>query len=97
MTESAINGQTVTGVWKKYLGWTTVSLLIAFLINNFLNIYFDFKGLKKRNIIGTEGYNGQNILIDLDNSRIVVTNSAATGWNVKTYMLNVIKKGKLPK
>jgi len=59
--------------------------------------YFDFKGLKKRNIIGTEGYNGQNILIDLDNSRIVVTNSAATGWNVKTYMLNVIKKGKLPK
>ena len=59
--------------------------------------YFDFKGLKKRNIIGTEGYNGQNILIDLDNSRIVVTNSAATGWNVKTFMLNVIKKGKLPK
>ena len=59
--------------------------------------YFDFKGLEKRNTIGTEGYNGQNILIDLDNSRIVVTNSAATGWNVKTYMLNVIKKGKLPK
>ena len=60
-------------------------------------LYFDFKGLKKRNIIGTEGYNGQNILIDLDNSRIVVTNSAATGWNVKTYMLNVIRKGELPK
>ncbi|MDC3175206.1 serine hydrolase [Candidatus Pelagibacter sp.] len=59
--------------------------------------YFDFQGLKKRNIIGTEGYNGQNILIDLDNSRIVVTNSAATGWNVKTYMLNVIRKGELPK
>ena len=45
--------------------------------------YFDFQGLKKRNIIGTEGYNGQNILIDLDNSRIVVTNSAATGWKKK--------------
>jgi len=59
--------------------------------------YFDYKGLKNRNIIGTNGKNGQNILIDLDNSRIVVTNSAATGWNVKTYMLNVIKKGKLPK
>ncbi len=29
--------------------------------------------------------------------QVVVTNSAATGWNVKTYMLNVIKKGKLPK
>ena len=59
--------------------------------------YFDFHGMKKRNVIGTEGKNGQNILIDLDNSRIVVTNSAATGWNVRTFMLNVIRKGKLPK
>tara|TARA_B100000963_G_scaffold152970_1_gene133241 strand:+ start:219 stop:1466 length:1248 start_codon:yes stop_codon:yes gene_type:complete len=59
--------------------------------------YFDFHKMKNRNIIGTEGLNGQNILIDLDNSRIVVTNSAATGWDVRTFMLNVIKKGKLPK
>ena len=33
------------GVWKRYLGWITVSLLVAFLTNNFLNIYFGFKGL----------------------------------------------------
>ena len=59
--------------------------------------YFDFYKMKKRNIIATEGYNGQNMLIDLDNSRIVITNSAATGWNVKTFMLNVIRKGELPK
>ena len=59
--------------------------------------YFDFYKMKKRNIMATEGYNGQNILIDLDNSRIVITNSAATGWDVRTYMLNVIRKGKLPK
>ena len=39
-----MNGKAVTGVWKRYLGWTTVSLLIAFLINNFLNIYFGFEG-----------------------------------------------------
>ena len=58
--------------------------------------YFDFYKMKKRNIIATEGYNGQNMLIDLDNSRIVITNSAATGWNVKTFMLNVIRKGELP-
>jgi len=45
MTESAMNGQAVTGVWKRYLGWTTVSLLVAFLINNFLNIYFGFERL----------------------------------------------------
>ena len=53
--------------------------------------------MKNRNIIATDGYNGQNMLIDLDNSRIVITNSAATGWNVRTYMLNVIRDGKLPK
>ena len=58
--------------------------------------YFDFSGMKNRNIIGTEGLNGQNILVDLDNSRIVITNSAATGWNVRTFMLKVIKDGKLP-
>ena len=44
MPEYAGNGKAVTGVWKRYLGWTTVSLLIAFLINNFLNIYFGFEG-----------------------------------------------------
>ena len=45
MTEYVMNGQVVTGVWKKYLGWITVSLLVAFLTNNFLNIYFGFEGL----------------------------------------------------
>ena len=59
--------------------------------------YFDFYKMKNRNIIATEGLNGQNMLIDLDNSRIVITNSAATGWDVRTYMLNVIRDGKLPK
>jgi hypothetical protein len=73
-----------------------------FWINKYAKKYgsqflFDFYKMKNRNIIATEGLNGQNIVIDLDNSRIVITNSAATGWNVKTYMLNVIRKGKLPK
>ena len=45
MIENAMNGQAVTGVWKRYLGWSTVSLLVAFLINNFLNIYFNFDGV----------------------------------------------------
>ena len=45
MTDSAMNGQAVDRVWKRYLGWTTVSLLVAFLINNFLNIYFGFERL----------------------------------------------------
>jgi len=52
--------------------------------------------MNKRNIFATEGLNGQNMMIDLDNSRIVVTNSAATGWDQRTFIINVIKSGKLP-
>ncbi len=59
--------------------------------------YFGFHGLRGRNIIATEGYNGQNIMIDLDNTRIVVTNSAATGWDQRTFVLNVIRDGELPR
>ena len=43
--------------------------------------YFDFYKMDGLNIIGTNGRNNQNILIDLDNSRIVVTQSAATAWD----------------
>lgn len=59
--------------------------------------YFDFQKMKGRNILATEGYNGQNMMIDFDNSKIVVTQSAATGWNQKTFVLKVIQTGKLPK
>ncbi len=44
MSGIAVKGQVVNGVWKRYLGWITISLLVAFLVNNFLNIYFDFEG-----------------------------------------------------
>ena len=33
-----------------------------------------------RNILLTAGLNGQNIMIDMDNSKIVVTQSAANAW-----------------
>ena len=59
--------------------------------------YFDFYKMKNRNIIAADGLNGQIMLIDLDNSKIVTTNSAATGWNVNKLVLSVIRKGKLPK
>jgi hypothetical protein len=59
--------------------------------------YFDFLGMSDRNIIATEGFNGQNMMIDMDNSRIVVTNSAATAWDTRIFILNVIKNGELPK
>ena len=59
--------------------------------------YFDFHGMSGRNILATEGFNGQNMMIDMDNSRIVVTNSAATAWDQRVFILNVIKDGELPK
>ena len=59
--------------------------------------YFKFNQMEDRNIMATEGYNGQNIMIDMDNSKIVVTQSAATAWDQRTFILNVIRYGKLPK
>ena len=59
--------------------------------------YFGYDGMNERNIFGTVGGNGQNMMIDMDNSRIIVTNSAATGWSQKKFIHEVIKSGKLPK
>ena len=50
-----------------------------------------------RNILGTDGRNGQHFLIDLDNSKIVVTNSANVGFDVRHFLLNAIKNGEVPK
>ena len=58
--------------------------------------YWGFDGMRDRNILGTDGKNGQNILIDLDNSRIVVTHAIAAGWDVRSLQHKVIKDGKLP-
>jgi hypothetical protein len=59
--------------------------------------YFDFHEMDGRNILGTEGANGQNMLIDMDNSRIVVMHGAATASDQKSLLINVIRDGKLPK
>ncbi|MDC1023171.1 hypothetical protein OAR00_01305 [Alphaproteobacteria bacterium] len=51
--------------------------------------------MQGRNIVLTAGKNGQNILMDMDNSRIVVTQSAATGWDRRAFLLDVIRDGQL--
>ena len=53
--------------------------------------------MSNRNVFGTNGFNNQNMLIDMDNSRIIVTNSAATGWDLHVLMFNTIKDEVLPK
>ena len=57
--------------------------------------HLGFAGMKDRNILGLNGYGGQNVLIDLDNSRIVVTNSATTNFDWEELVYNAIKNGRL--
>ncbi len=43
--------------------------------------HLNMVGGKKRNILGMDGYGGQQIVIDLDNSKIIVINSVHYGYN----------------
>jgi len=91
--------QTQAKQWPKYRPqWEKASLWLHNYAKSYgAQFYFDFYELDGRNVMATEGYNGQNIMIDMDNSRIVVTNSAATAWDQRIFLLNVIRDGKLPK
>ncbi len=54
--------------------------------------HFDIYGIKKtRKIIGLSGYAGQQILIDLDNKRIVVVNSLFKNYDWKNIIHEKIK------
>ena len=55
-------------------------------------IHFDVFGIKKeRKILGLSGFAGQNILIDLDNKRIIVISSLYRNYNWKKIVHKVIK------
>jgi len=54
--------------------------------------HFDVFGLKKsRKIIGLSGFAGQNILIDLDNKRIIVISSLYRNYDWKKIVYKKIK------
>ncbi len=54
--------------------------------------HFDIYGIKKkRKIIGLDGFAGQQILIDLDNKRIIVVSSLYKNYNWKKIVHSVIK------
>ena len=58
-------------------------------------IHFDIFGIENtRKIIGMDGFAGQQILIDLDNKRIIVVNSLYKNYNWKKIVHSVIKKDK---
>ncbi len=61
--------------------------------------HFDYPGLKNRVVFGLGGRGGNAILIDVENSRIVVINSIQYNdgkykYNVKKLLIDPIKKGK---
>lgn len=53
--------------------------------------HFDMIGAKNRNILGMDGYGGQQIVIDLDNSKIIVINSVHYGYNWNKIVYKKIK------
>ena len=55
--------------------------------------HFDIFGIKKtRKIIGMSGFAGQQILIDLDNKRIIVVNSLYKNYNWKKIVYKKLKQ-----
>jgi len=61
--------------------------------------HMDYPGLKNKIVFGMNGYGGQAILIDMENSRIVVLNSLHYNntkykYNHKKLLIDPIKKGR---
>ena len=50
------------------------------------------KGLKDRVIFSMDGRGGQQIILDMENNRILIVNSTNQHYNWKKLVLNVIKK-----
>ena len=48
---------------------------------------------RKRPVLGMHGYGGQHIVIDFENSRIVVANSIYENWDFKKVVYSRLKKG----
>ena len=60
---------------KKDVSWRDDPVDVAFVTNSYGGqFHFDIFGLHKRKIIGMSGFDGQQILIDID-KKIIVVNS----------------------
>ena len=57
--------------------------------------YLDYLDLEGRNIFGLSGYGGQTIMLDFDESRIIVINTVHTDYNFKRLVLDVLKNGRI--
>ena len=59
------------------------------MVANFILIFLE--SIKARKIIGMSGFAGQQILIDLDNKRIIVVSSLYRNYNWKKIVYKKIK------
>ena len=58
--------------------------------------HISFKGLYDKNVIAMIGADGQQIIINLDDERIVVISAGQEGWyNTKSIAYDLIKSGKM--
>ena len=54
-------------------------------------IHFSFKGMKDRVIFAMDGFAGQQIVIDMDNKRILIVNTISQYYNWNKIVYKVIK------
>lgn len=57
--------------------------------------WFDFTGMTDRTIFGMNGNNGQNVLIDMDNGRIIVLNAVHTNYPWRELVFDAMRDGRI--
>ena len=58
--------------------------------------HLDFAGMEDRVLFGMEGYGGQNVVIDMETGRVVITNSVHTNLDWQTLVYEAMRTGTLP-
>ena len=58
--------------------------------------WFELSGMRDRTLFGMNGNNGQNVLIDMDNGRIIVLNAAHTDFPWRELVYDAMRDGGLP-
>jgi hypothetical protein len=54
-------------------------------------IHFSYKGMKDRVIFAMDGFAGQQMIIDMDNKRILIVNTISQHYNWNKIVYKVIK------
>ena len=58
-------------------------------------MFFDYDGLRGRNIFGIEGALGNGMMVDMDNSVIIAVHTAAKTVDLKFFMIEAMREGSL--